>query len=150
MNLDFIKFNEQIFIRGNLYRKSKLDKIQDENEKLGVRLQSTTPFINHKKMDKEFKTEHKKLVEKIRKNTRGVPDYLPYIKDYIKNHTNYNKKLKKNKSDGYIKPMTAKNNSSKLENNKQNTPNNEDEKEKEKEEVKENNPDDLFKTAVKV
>ena len=152
MNLDFIKFNEQIFIRGNLYRKSNLDRIHDENEKLGVRLHNTTPFIHPKKMDREFKTEHKKLVEKIRKNLKGVPDYLPLIKDYAKTHTKQGK-LKKNQSDGNIKSpkSTNKNDNSNVQpiKDEENKEENKEEENKE-EENKSKNPDDLFKTAIKV
>lgn len=147
MNLDFIKFNEQIVIRGNIYRNHKKSEIKDENEKLNVRLQNTTPFIDTKKMDHEFDTDHKKLVQKIRKNLRGVPVYLPMIKENNLRTMTRQSKMRKNQSDGNLKTVSKKH---------ETDGQNKGEEEKEMEENKnneENNKregDQLFKTQIEV
>ncbi|MCQ2819161.1 MAG: hypothetical protein MJ252_18005 [archaeon] len=147
MNLDFIKFNEQIVIRGNIYRNHKKSEIKDENEKLNVRLQNTTPFIDTKKMDHEFDTDHKKLVQKIRKNLRGVPVYLPMIKENNLRTMTRQSKMRKNQSDGNLKTVSKK---------QATDGQNKGEEEKEMEENKnneENNKregDQLFKTQIEV
>lgn len=58
-------------------RKYELQSIEQENAEIGMRLKMKKSFLDVKKMDEEYKNEHQKILDKIRKIHPGL--VLPII-----------------------------------------------------------------------
>lgn len=137
-----------MYCRIKNYRNSNLMKIREENEKMGRRLQQSTPFLKTKKLDEEFNTIHQKLVNSIRKNTKGIPVYLPNVMP----NTTYRKSKHISLSKSRPKKSNKQqNNEEKAQNSYQNEePNQQAEANNEAEEAQNHQKDNLFPTAVEI
>jgi hypothetical protein len=58
-------------------RQYELQSIEQENAEIGMRLKMKKSFLDVKKMDEEYKNEHQKILDKIRKIHPGL--VLPII-----------------------------------------------------------------------
>ena len=58
-------------------RKYELQSIEQENAEIGMRLKMKKSFLDVKRMDEEYKIEHQKILDKIRKIHPGL--VLPII-----------------------------------------------------------------------
>ena len=66
-----MQFNQKV-------KQFEIDTIQRENMEMFKRMSFLKSFINPKELDEEYKTEHQKIVSKIRKINQGTILLLLY------------------------------------------------------------------------
>ena len=123
MNDMFIKSEAKKLQFNQKVKQFEIDSIQRENMELFRRMALLKSFINPKELDEEYKTDHQKMVSKIRKINKGTI-LLPSI--YINHQSHSPSRSKVSKTEGNVQQ-------SQIEESKE-----EDKKEEEKVETAEN------------
>lgn len=99
MNDMFIKSEAKKLQFNQKVKQFEIDSIQRENMELFRRMALLKSFINPKELDEEYKTDHQKMVSKIRKINKGTI-LLPSI--YINNKSHSPSRSKESKTEGNV------------------------------------------------
>ena len=99
MNDMFIKSEAKKLQFNQKVKQFEIDSIQRENMELFRRMALLKSFINPKELDEEYKTDHQKMVSKIRKINKGTI-LLPSI--YINNKSHSPSRSQESKTEGNV------------------------------------------------